>query len=410
MKYRYFFFCYLFAIIFLSACHSTATKSVAAKAAKVSDDSILVKYQVVTYGVGIPIELNAPPGDSGRVFITDNQGKIWIFKNDSLTSKPFFNIYDKIPKQAKNPLSGMIFSAAFHPQYATNHRFYVCYNAPSGLHTHNSNLIVSEFTADKNNPNLADLKSEHRVIEFKGSTIEDNGAQIAFGPDGYLYISVGDENAGDTTYHYMAQNLNYFNGKLLRIDVNKLPYAIPPDNPFVKVKNARPEIYAYGFRKLWRFSFDPLTHQIFGGDVGESREEEIDIVTKGSDYGWSVMEGDSSFGKNNSDSKTVFTSPIFTYTHKTGICVIGGGFYYGNEIPLLKNKYVFADWDGGVFALTKNKEGKWERQTLKILNKPQDPFFICGCSVDANNRLFVMGYITNKKNEQKGVIYKIAKG
>ena len=193
---------------------------------------------------------------------------------------------------------------------------------------------------------------------------------------------------------------------MLRIDVNKKPYTIPADNPFVGIKNARPEIWAYGFRKLWRYSFDPATHQIIGGDVGENREEEVDIVKKGTNYGWPVKEGDSSFEKSDSNNKSSYTSPINTYNHKVGICIIGGSFYYGKEIPLLKNKYVFGDYNGSMFALMKNAQGTWIRQPLKILNKPADPFLICGCNVGKNNELFVMGFLTTKTG-LKGAVYKI---
>ena len=198
------------------------------------------------------------------------------------------------------------------------------------------------------------------------------------------------------------------NGKLLRIDVNKLPYTIPPDNPFVGVKNGRPEIWAYGFRKLWRYEFDPVTHQIFGGDVGENKEEEIDIVKKGANYGWPAMEGDSIFQKTAVENKSAYTRPVSTYTRSVGICIIGGGYYYGNEIPALKNKYVFGDFNGSMFALAKSAQDNWIIQPLKIFNKPADPFLICGCNVDENNDLFVMG-ILNGKTGTKGAVYKIVK-
>lgn len=402
------YFCFCISLFLLLSCNTLPKKMVTEKKGQTNNDSIKVKYQLVTNSPGIPIELNTPGNNDGKIFVTDNMGKIWILKNDSLSSKPFFNIYDKIGKQPNNSLIGLIYSVAFSPDFATNRKFYVCYNAPSKVHTANAKLVVSEFTASKTNPDVADMNSERRVIEFKGRTVQENGSQMDFGPDGYLYISLGDDNAKDTTYQYHSQDLKYLNGKLLRIDVSKTPYAIPADNPFVGVKNVRPEIWAYGFRKLWRYSFDPVTHQIFGGDVGEDREEEIDIVTKGSNYGWPVKEGDSSFEKNNSNSDTNFTSPIFEYNHKVGICVIGGDFYYGNEIPALKNKYVFADWKGGIFALSKNKDNKWESETLKIMNKPAEDFFICGCCINTANQIFVMGYLVGKKGEE-GVIYKVEK-
>lgn len=398
----------LCAIFFISACNTIPKKTQTVKKEITSSDSINVKLQLVSNIPELPVELNTPDDKSERTFVTDNKGKIWILKNDSLQPKPFFNLYEKIGKQNSTSLIGMVFSVAFHPQYAANHKFYVCYNAPSKPHSAESKLVVSQFTSEKDNPDLADLNSEKEVIEFKGATIQDNGAQIAFGPDGFLYISLGDDNAKDTTYRYHAQDLSYFNGKLLRINVDKLPYTIPNDNPFIHVKNARPEIWAYGFRKLWRFSFDPHSGQLFGGDVGEDKEEEIDIVTKGSNYGWPIMEGDSVYEKNGEKNDIAFVAPINTYTHETGICVIGGKFYYGNEIPQLKNKYFFADWKEKLFALEKDNYGKWKRQPIKITNPPNGTFFICGCGEDSKNQLFVTGYLVNKAGE-KGAIYKVIK-
>ena len=374
---------------------------------KITTDSANIKYKLVTDKLKMPLELNEPAGSEGRMFITDNKGIIWILKNDSIATKPFLNIYDKIGEQPKNSPAGMIFSVAFHPKYATNHKFYVCYNAPSKIHTADSKLIVSEFTASSDNPDIADLKSENEIIEFTGSTVQGNGSQIAFGPDGYLYISVGDDSAGDTSYHHHAQDLKFFNGKLLRIDVNQKPYGIPPDNPFVNVKQARPEIWAYGFRKLWRFTFDPSSHQLFGADIGQDKEEEIDIITKGANYGWPVKEGDSTYEKNSSVANSSFTAPINTYNHEVGICVIGGCFYYGNDIPVLKNKYVFADFRGSLFTLAKSNEN-WQRRPLKISSSPEGSFFICGCSLDASGHLYVLGYVIKDKIK-KGVVYQLSK-
>jgi glucose/arabinose dehydrogenase len=397
------------AALFISSCSTTSKKYQPTKNEISSADSINVKLQLVSNTPKIPVELNMPADDGGKSFITDNKGKIWIMNNDSLMAKPFLNLYEKIGNQNKSSVVGMIFSVAFHPQFATNHTFYVCYNALTKPKSADSKLVVAEFRSDKNNPDLADLKSEHTIIEFKGTTVQDNGAKIAFGPDGYLYISLGDDNAGDTTYQYHAQDLHYFNGKMLRIDVNKTPYAIPPGNPFIHIKNARPEIWASGFRKLWHFSFDPHSGLLFGGDVGQEKEEEIDIIKKGGNYGWPVMEGDTIYQKNDQESYPAFESPVNTYTHETGICIIGGNFYYGNDIPQLKSKYVFADWKDKLFALAKNKTGKWIRQTIHITNEPAGSFFICGCSEDLKGQLFVMGYLVNGADE-KGVIYKVLKG
>jgi hypothetical protein len=408
MKLTFLFSFIISVFLFLTSCNTVSRKNFPSKR-EIAKDSIKVKLQLVSDVPELPVELNTCADKSGRSFITDTHGKIWILKNDSLLPKPFFNLYEKIGNQEKTSLVGMVFSVAFDPQFVSNHQFYVCYNAPSKPHSPGSKLVVSRFNCAGNNPDLADLTSEQPVIEFTGATVQDNGAQIAFGPDGYLYISLGDDNANDTTYHYHSQDLHYFNGKLLRIDVKQLPYSIPPDNPFIHIKNARPEIWAYGFRKLWHFSFDSRTGLLFGGDVGQARQEEIDIVKKGCNYGWPVMEGDSVYEKNDQMHAAAFVPPVNTYSHKTGICVIGGNFYYGNEIPGLKNKYIFADWQNKLFALAKDKYGNWERQPVKMINSPAGSFFICGCNQDLKNQLFVMGYVVIDSSE-KGAIYKVIKG
>ncbi|HLO82758.1 MAG TPA: PQQ-dependent sugar dehydrogenase, partial [Chitinophagaceae bacterium] len=247
-----------------------------------------------------------------------------------------------------------------------------------------------------------------QVIEFEGKNIGSNGSQIGFGPDGFLYVSVGDDAIGDSTYVYRAQDLHFPNGKILRIDVNQLPYKIPTDNPFVSVKDALPEIWAYGFRKMWRFGFDPKTNEMIGADVGQEKEEEVDIINKGANYGWPVKEGDSIFMHSASAGAAEFTAPIDNYNHAVGICVIGGSVYYGSKIPGLKNNYVYADFNGSMFSLSKTTEGKWQRKTLKITNKGEDIFLICGFGVDENNELVVMGLL-NKKEGQKGVVYRMLK-
>ncbi|MDE3182415.1 MAG: PQQ-dependent sugar dehydrogenase [Bacteroidota bacterium] len=401
---------YSFCTFAATACNftsNTVTKNPKEKSAIAISDSITVKFEPVSDIAELPVEMNEPsPG--GNLFVTDITGKIWILHKDSMLAKPFFDRYGNLYKGSPGSSIGRLYSVAFHPQYLLNHKFYVCYAAPSSRYKKSGKLVISQFTSDEKNPEISDLKSEKKVLEVEGSNVAFNGAQIRFGPDGYLYISIGDDKANDSSYKYRAQDLRYLNGKLLRIDVDNLPYTIPADNPFKQVKNARPEIWAYGFRKLWRYSFDPVSHQLFGGDVGENMEEEIDVVTKGGNYGWPEKEGDSIFEKNDLKSGTPFTSPIYTYTHVKGICVIGGNFYYGKDLPQLTNKYVFADWKGCLFALGKDQHDKWNALPLKIVNKPSDSFFICGSAIDANNQIYVMGYLVNK-NGDKGVIYKVVK-
>ncbi|MDN3657256.1 PQQ-dependent sugar dehydrogenase [Ferruginibacter paludis] len=402
-------FCFiLVSILFNCSCTSPAKSRVDKISAKAGNDSVEVKLQLVSNTIAAPVELNVLPDTSHRMLITDNSGKIWMLKNDSVLPEPFLVCNNKLGQRDKKSPLGSIFSIAIHPQFSSNGKLYVCYAATSLLHPATGKLVVSEFTSGGSSKDLANVQSEYRVFELEGENITHNGAQVAFGPDGYLYISIGDDQLGDSQYVYHGQDLNFFNGKLLRIDVNKKPYAIPADNPFATTKNAKPEIWAYGFRKMWRFCFDASTHQLFGADVGQEKEEEIDIVQKGCNYGWPLKEGDSSFLKMDSSNQSIFTPPIYAYTHKEGICVIGGRFYYGKQIPALDKKYVFADFNGNMFALVKNEKGNWVRQPLKISNRPKDPFLICGVNVDDNNELYVMGLLQTKAGVT-GLVYKIVK-
>lgn len=403
-------FCFIyvsFAVIVM-ACHTAAKNRPFKNDPLAATDSISVKLKLLTTKIKAPVELSVPNDSMNRMFITDNTGKIWIFKNDSVWATPYLNMADRYGPHEKKSLVGTIFSTAFHPQFSVNGKFYVSYDAPSNLNKNITKLVISQFNTAKNNPDIADLTSEHRLIEVEGKGVGGNGAQISFGPDGYLYISVGDDKGGDSAYKFLAQDLSVLRGKLLRIDVNKMPYSIPADNPFINIENVRPEIWAYGFRKLWRYSFNPSTHELYGGDVGEDKVEEIDIVKKGGNYGWPVIEGDSSFQNTSLYNKAAYVAPINTYTHKTGICVIGGDFYHGQEIPALEDKYVFGDFNGSLFALTKNKEGKWIRQPFKIFNKPADPFLMCGCNTDNKNELVILGLL-NGKTGYSGAIYKVEK-
>lgn len=397
-------------IFIFFACNNSSnivTKDVIAKSAATIADSISVKLEPVSNLAAIPVEMNEPLSD-GNFFVTDVAGKIWILDKDSMIAKPFFDRYGKLYTPSEGASIGRVYSVAFHPQYSVNHTFYVCYTAPSHKFKTSGRLVVSQFTTDKKNLEKCDLKSEKKILQLDGSNIGFNGAEMRFGPDGYLYISIGDDKSNDSLYKFEAQDLGSLHGKILRIDVDKLPYTIPADNPFVGVKNAKPEIWAYGFRKFWRYSFDRVSHRIFGGDVGEESEEEIDIIQKGGNYGWPKRQGDSSFEKNEAQD-TGYISPIYTYSHMKGICVIGGDFYYGKDLPQLTKKYVFADWSSGLFALSQNQNNKWNCVPIKIVNKPSKPFFICGCFIDKANQLFVMGFLAGQ-NDETGVIYKVTNG
>jgi len=399
-------------VIGMYSCSGPAATPAAKNTTAVTDSSWVV-LNLVTLAVAEPVQLSAPADSAGRMFITDHKGRIWILKKDSILPRPFFNIVaktaDKLPvKGVPNPLN-TINSIAFHPQFARNHKFYVCYNAATRIKGNKTKLVVDEFTADDSDPDTTAVKSMRHVFELEGKMMFTNGTEIAFGPDGYLYISIGDDAFGDSTYVYHAQDMDYLNGKLLRIDVNKTPYGIPADNPYAAKPHVRPEIWASGFRKMWRFCFDPKSKQLFGADVGEKKREEIDLITKAGNYGWPAMEGDTVYNGSTAGTQQSFSAPINTYSHKEGICVIGGCFYYGAGIPFLADKYVFADFKGILFSLSNNGKDQWLRSVLNVRNQPAEPFLVCGLNAGNNKELYVMGML-NSKTGPKGVVYKIIKG
>lgn len=386
------------------SCNPTPEKKDAEKLNVAADSSNAVKYQLVTNAINSPVQMVAPPDNTDRLFISDLSGKIFILKDGKLLPKPFIDVSSILEQKDTSGSMRAIFSMAFHPGFTSNKKFYICYNAPASDTSDKCKLMISEFRASNNNPDLADLSTRREVLEVNGSTVGVDGCQISFGPDdGYLYVAVGDN--GTPLEKREAQHLNSYLGKLLRIDVNKKPYGIPADNPFVNNKNSKPEIWSYGLRRLWRFSFDPQTHILLGADVGDKTEEEIDIIQKGGNYGWPVKEGDSLAVKNIADTSG-FIAPINTYSHKYGICIIGGSIYHGNEIPFLQNRYVFADFNGSLFTLTKDSNQKWTRQPLTLINPSAGPLTIFSVDKDKNNELYVLG-VQKTKAGSKGAIYKL---
>jgi glucose/arabinose dehydrogenase len=344
--------------------------------------------QLIADNMVSPVMVAEAPDNSKRLFIVDQPGQIWIVdKNGTKLNTPFIDLSSKIvtltPQYDERGLLGL----AFHPDFKNNGKFYVFYTAlphaggPTPDTTWSSLTRISEFTVSSSNANVANMSSERVILEADHPQFNHNGGTIAFGPDGYLYAAIGDGGnkndigPGHVTDWYTvnaggnAQNI-YANilGKMIRIDVNSgSPYSIPPDNPFAGT-TAKPEIYAFGFRNPYRFSFDMGgTHQIFLGDAGQSLYEEIDVVTKGGNYGWNVKEGTVCF---NADSEKLIrnTCPsVDTYGHALidpviqvknysnpdgdgiALTIIGGYVYRGSLLPSLTGKYIF-----GIFS----KDGK----------------------------------------------------
>lgn len=282
--------------------------------------------------------------EKDRIFVTEQAGLIRVFPNDNqvLSADVFLDIRDRVSTNGNE--EGLL-GLAFHPEFRETGYFYVYYSSSSPRRS-----IVSQFQSDLRNPNRVDPRTEFILMEIAQPFSNHNGGQIAFGPDGYLYISVGDGgHKGDPQNN--GQNLGTLLGTILRIDVDELSneqnYGIPPDNPFVKVDGAREEIWAYGLRNPWRFSFDKSTGSLFAGDVGQNDWEEIDVIRKGLNYGWNVMEGSHCFSPQTDCVTTGLEFPTVEYPQSEGCAVVGGHFYQGSELPSLSGAYVYGDHCSG---------------------------------------------------------------
>ncbi len=289
-----------------------------------------------------PTDLQNAGDGTDRLFVTEQPGAVWVFPNDPAVSSAqiFLNIQSRVLSDTRFGMLGI----TFHPDYENNGYFYLNYTAPNPNRT-----VIARFTANANDPNQADPNSELVLLEVNQPHNFHNGGQLAFGPDGYLYIGLGDGGPGNDPNNH-GQNRQTLLGAYLRIDVDNpsggLNYGIPPDNPFIgNTDGFREEIFAWGFRNPWRFSFDPKTGWLWSAGNGENRWEEINIVEKGNNYGWRIMEGNHCFNPPSGCNTTGLTPPIFEYGgNNTRRSVIGGYVYHGRNNPELTGKYIYGDF------------------------------------------------------------------
>ncbi len=321
-----------------------------------------------------------PPGDgTDRLFVVEQQGIIKVFENNRNTAnaKTFLNITDIVTSGGETGLLGL----AFHPDYANNGYFYVDYTAPNPLRT-----VIARFQVSSANPDSAVKSSELILLEIDQPYSNHNGGQIVFGPDGYLYIGMGDGGSGGDPQDN-AQNLQVLLGKILRIDVDNpeggMNYGIPPDNPFVNNNQGyREEIYTYGMRNPWRFSFDPVDGKLWCGDVGQNLYEEIDIIQNGKNYGWRCYEGFHSYNLSGCNAPE-YTFPVWEYSHSGSNCSITGGYVYrGMRRPELTGKYIYGDYCSRniwQFRLADSSNSQIQNASASILS----------FGVDMNHELYI---------------------
>ena len=314
---------------------------------------VAVKLTKVASGFTRPTFVTNAGDGSGRLFVVEKSGKIRIVAGSNVVAEPFLDITKTVRSSGNE--QGLL-GLAFHPQFKQNGRLFVAYTAQNGDNT------VAEYRASPD-LNRADAASGRVLFGVKDPFPNHNGGMLAFGNDGYLYVSMGDGgSAGDPNGN--AQNLDSLLGKLLRIDVNSgEPYGIPKDNPFVGRAGARPEIWAYGLRNPWRFSFDRQTGDMWIADVGQNAIEEVDFQGAqskgGENYGWRTMEGKNCFKPESNCDQSGLTLPIAQYTHDKGCSITGGYVYRGKAFPAFQGTYFYTDYcTGNFWSLRRDASGK----------------------------------------------------
>ncbi len=317
-----------------------------------------LELDLVANGFGRPTFVGHAGDD--RLFVLEKAGRIRIVVGGLVLPQPFLDIRGRVGSQANE--QGLL-GLAFHPDYAANGRFFLNYTDPNG------DTVVAEYRVSPSDPNRADPDLVQTLLELAQPFGNHNGGMLAFGPDGMLYIATGDGgSSGDPRGN--GQNLGVLLGKLLRIDVNQTSgYAVPPDNPFVDDPNARGEIWAFGLRNPWRFSFDRETGDLYIADVGQNTIEEIDVelapLAGGRNYGWNILEGSqcSSLLDQSPCARDDLVPPAAEYDHSLGCSVTGGYVYRGTAQPALVGSYLFADYCSGIiWTLDRDADGRWRMQ------------------------------------------------
>ncbi len=367
----------LFGLLMLLACNS--------------DEVVVVDNTVLTISNPfpdltfiLPVDLQSPSDGSNRLFVVERRGAILVFENSELAQSSVFLIIDNVSSAAgEQGLLGL----AFHPNFESNRYFYINYNPNP------STTRISRFEVSNSDPNVADPDSELILLSFFQNQGNHNGGQLAFGADGYLYVSSGD---GGLSVN--GQDLSTLTGNILRIDVDNptmgLNYGIPNDNPFVNDVNASDEIYAYGLRNPWRMSFDPITNTLWAGDVGSSTFEEINIIENGGNYGWDDYEGSNCRFPPCANQNVI--APFFEYPHGPNSTAITGGYVYrGTLNQELFGKYIYGDFGmGQIWAIdtdTAENELLFDTEML-----------ISSFGTDSSNELYFLSY-------SEGVIYKFTR-
>lgn len=403
-----------------------------------------INLNLITDGLASPVGLVEPPDNSGRLFIVDQTGQIYIIKNGTRIAEPFLNIQNKLVQRSGSQDERGLLGLAFDPQYTSNKRFYVFYSAPlraEGPEGWNHTNYVAEYKVS-DNADVADVTSEAIILAIDHPQANHNAGMIAFGPDGYLYISTGDGGGGndngighvDDWYpdngggngQDITQNLL---GSILRIDVNhQSSYDIPPDNPFVN-KDGLDEIFAFGLRNPYRFCFDPEGKVILA-DAGQELYEEIDVIEKGGNYGWNVKEGTHCFSTDDPDTSPAncptqdvdgnpLIDPVIEFTNSRtssnglGTVSIGGYVYQGQKLSFLQGQYLFGvlaqdagSANGAIFAAPRSGT-TWDYSKLRFANRDDGELgmLLLGFGQDKAGEVYVL---TSDGTPNSGKVYMLS--
>jgi glucose/arabinose dehydrogenase len=338
-----------------------------------------VNLRSIAVGLDRPVYLTHAGDGSGRLFLVEKPGTIRTVREGTLLPDPFLDIRSLVKSSGSE--QGLL-GLAFDPQYPANGRFFVDYIDLDG------NTVVARYRVSPADPDRADPASGTAILRIDQPYANHNGGDLVFGPDGYLYVGAGDGGSeGDPLGN--GQRLDTLLGKILRIDVRGDAYAVPADNPFLIRPDARPEIWAYGLRNPWRFSFDRATGDLYIGDVGQDEYEEVDVQPAGSaggrNYGWNIMEG---FHPYKGGSTEGLIPPAAEYEHASGNCSVTGGYVYrGGAIPSLEGIYLFGDYcTGQTWVLRRFPDGwraaEWFGMRISISSFGEDE----------NGELYVLDY------------------
>lgn len=346
----------------------------------------------VVSGFDNPLLLANAGDGSGRLFVGEQTGYILVIENGEYLFDPFLDVSGFLSNdvfQGGYSERGLL-GLAFHPDYANNGTFYISHTDENG------NNVIARYQVSADDPNRADPDSRVEILHVTQPFYDHNGGNIAFGPDGYLYIGIGDGGSLGDDPGATAQDLSLHLGKMLRIDVNTtqgdLLYGIPADNPFVNEEGAQPEIWAYGLRNPWRFTFDRLTGDLYIGDVGQAAFEEVDFqqagFAGGANYGWYWMEGNSWYRGNDTMRLRDYVAPILEYPHAAGCSVTGGYVYRGEAMPELNGVYFFGDYcTGRVFTVVQGTDDVWRGGPFG-----QTEYIISSFGEDEAGELYLVDY------------------